>query len=335
MKMNMKGKLSLISGVCLILVLLTLTFTSACAKPAPTEKVTLKSVSSWTVDHMYTKMLLTWQDRITKRSNGRIAFETLGSAEVIKENEQPKAVQTGIVDIANTATAYAVNQVPEVQILPLSRLTPKQQRDTGLWSYLDEAYQKKINSRLLIDAFASPRHFYMNKPVQHPSDFKGLRIRGSTTDTPFITALGAAPLNLSVSELYEALQRNLVDGTGQPEVGFIESKFNEVTKYRIDPGFYRATGIIMMNLDTWKSLPQDLQEIITKASVEIEEEARKYFDGLADGELAELKKQGYEVIVFQGAEAEQFLKTAYDAMAATIIKKNPELESKVKELLIK
>ena len=50
-------------------------------------------------------------------------------------------------------------------------------------------------------------------------------------------------------------------------------KMAEVTKYRINHPFMgNLATCFLMNLDTWNRLPKDLQELVTEAALEVEDE---------------------------------------------------------------
>ena len=57
-----------------------------------------------------------------------------------------------------------------------------------------------------------------NKPLRKPADFKGLkmRIQSSKVLDAQMRALGAIPQVMAFSEVYQALQTGVVDGTENP-----------------------------------------------------------------------------------------------------------------------
>ena len=72
-----------------------------------------------------------------------------------------------------------------------------------------------------------------NKPLRMPEDFKGLkmRIQSSKVLEAQMRALGAIPQVMAFSEVYQALQTGVVDGTENPPSNFYTQKMHEVQKY--------------------------------------------------------------------------------------------------------
>ena len=72
-----------------------------------------------------------------------------------------------------------------------------------------------------------------NKPIRVPADYKGLkmRIQSSKVLGDEMKALGAIPQVMAFSEVYQALQTGVVDGTENPPSNFYTQKMQEVQKY--------------------------------------------------------------------------------------------------------
>jgi TRAP-type C4-dicarboxylate transport system substrate-binding protein len=137
------------------------------------------------------------------------------------------------------------------------------------------------------------------------------------------------------TEIYQALERNIVDGYAWPAIGITEWGWQKVTKYRIDPGFYMVGDVMLMNLARWNKLPKKLQDILNEAAVEGERKAVALFEDLMKKERPILQKAGIEVIQLSPAESEKFLKTAYDAGWAELAEKAPKTTPELKKLLTK
>ena len=82
-------------------------------------------------------------------------------------------------------------------------------------------------------------------------------------------SLGATATPLDFSELYIGLQQGLVDAQENPLDIFLSSKFYEQQDYVINTKHNVFVATLLMNQDTWDSLPSDLQEILNECFVEI------------------------------------------------------------------
>ena len=144
------------------------------------------------------------------------------------------------------------------------------------------------------------------KPVKTLNDVKGLRIKTNTENTP-ITAMGAAPVAIPITETYDACQKGLLDGILLPIEALKGWKFADVIKTVIEcpPMAYTAPICVFMNKDKWNSLSKQDQEIIEKINEEWVEKQAKLWDKL-DKEARELAQQkGVKIMMASKEEQAQ------------------------------
>ncbi len=100
-----------------------------------------------------------------------------------------------------------------------------------------------------------------NKPLKMPADFKGLkmRIQSSKVLDAQMRALGANPQVMAFSEVYQALQTGVVDGTENPPSNLYTQKMHEVQKYvTLSDHGYLGYAVIV-NKKFWDGLPADVR----------------------------------------------------------------------------
>jgi C4-dicarboxylate-binding protein DctP len=133
-----------------------------------------------------------------------------------------------------------------------------------------------------------------NKPLREPADFHGLkmRIQSSKVLEAQFKALGALPQVLAFSDVYQALQTGVVDGSENTPSNMYTQKHYEVQKYATlsDHGYIGYAVIV--NKKFWDGLPDDirgeLQQAMKEATAYVNESAQKDNDDA----LAEMKKSG-------------------------------------------
>ena len=96
-----------------------------------------------------------------------------------------------------------------------------------------------------------------------------------------IKGLGGNPVVIPPTEVYAALERNVVDGYCWPAVGIRDWGWQKQTKYIVDPGFYQVPNPLVMNLKTWNKLPKKLQDLLTRRRQKSEKKVVAHFDELA------------------------------------------------------
>ena len=103
-------------------------------------------------------------------------------------------------------------------------------------------------------------------PIRNADDLNGLklRIQESKITVEFFRALGASPAPITMQEVYTSLQTKLVDGLESPAAIIESGKFYEVLKYMNLTNHSWSGFWLIVNGDTWKSLPPDLQAAIER-----------------------------------------------------------------------
>ena len=108
------------------------------------------------------------------------------------------------------------------------------------------------------------------KPISRLEDLKGVIIRAPGRIGKTIKALGGTPAPTTMSEVYDALSKGVIQGVYTGVMGLKDWRFAEVVDHTtlawqvgsVFP-FY-----VVMNKDSWKKLPADIQEIFDKTNEE-------------------------------------------------------------------
>ncbi len=88
---------------------------------------------------------------------------------------------------------------------------------------------------------------------------------------------------------------------------------------------------ILVNQNSWNTLPNDLKDLLTKTAVEIEEHGRSAILRMLENEEKELKKLGIEFLILPPKEAERYLKIFSDrSWEELILKRDPKFGPLIK-----
>lgn len=133
-----------------------------------------------------------------------------------------------------------------------------------------------------------------NSPLRTPEDFLGLkmRIQSSKVLEAQMNALGAVPQVMAFSEVYQALQTGVVDGTENPPSNMYTQKMHEVQSHATlsDHGYLGYAVIV--NKKFWDELPADIRGQLDKAMAEATEYANSIAKEENDKALAAMKAAG-------------------------------------------
>jgi C4-dicarboxylate-binding protein DctP len=145
-----------------------------------------------------------------------------------------------------------------------------------------------------------------NKPIHLPADLKGqkLRIQSSKVLDAQMRALGANPQVLAFSEVYQALQTGVVDGTENPPSNLYTQKMHEVQKHVTLTNHGYLGYAVIVNKKFWDGLPADIRGELDAAM----KASTKYANAIAqqenDNALEAVRKSG-KTTLYQPTEKER------------------------------
>src|SRR5689334_17595622 len=296
----------------------------AAAAPAlaQAQETTLRVVSAFAENTTYVKNLEGMIKTLNATGKGTLQLNFIGGPKAMPPFEVGNAVRTGVVDIGMSTGAFYTNIMPEADALKLTQMPGPDLRKNGAVDLINKVWNEKANMQYLgrvIDY--TPFHLYLNKKIDKP-DLTGLKIRVTPVYRDFFQSLGATVVTTAPGEVYTALERGVVDGYGWPIQGIFEMKWEEKTKYRVDPGFYSAEVSLVMNLDKWKGLTQAQRTLLNKHAIALEQSAASW-KKLNDEDTKRQAQVGVQAITFDAATAKQYYDKAYEVGWASAIKASP------------
>lgn len=271
-----KTRLALIFGSCLVVILFLMPLFATAEMP----KVTWRMQSIFPPpEELFTGAGVLgvygqWKElarRVEKRTNGEFKINIYLPNELCRKAECPEVLMAGMIDALGGNGMYWTGIWPEGFIsgnIPYSTKTYKKfieiYRNTEYIKLLRRGHAKK-NVYWLCNTESASSNFMTKFPIHSVADIKGKKIAASGPRADLIRAMGGAPVNVSSAEMYTALQRGLVGGITYPPYCGISYKFFEVLKYVIWPGItVPSMGEILINLDSWKKLPEEYQDILNE-----------------------------------------------------------------------
>ena len=208
-------------------------------------------------------------DELTK---GRVKIEVYANSTLYKDKEEMEALQIGAVQmLAPSLAKFGPLGVKEFEAFDLpyifdnyEELHKVTQGPLGR-TLLDKLDSKGVKGLAYWDnGFKS---FSANKPLKTTADFKGMkmRIQSSKVLESQMRALGSLPQVLAFSEVYQALQTGVVDGTENPISNLYTQKMHEVQKHlTLSEHGYLGYAVIT-NKKFWDALPADIRKQLDDA----------------------------------------------------------------------
>ncbi len=267
--------------------------------------------------------------RAAELTGGKVKVEVYANSTLYKDKEELEALQLGAVQLLapslakfgpigakefevfdlpfifdNYAELHKVTQGAAGKQL-LAKLEPKGIRGLAYW---DNGF--KVMSA--------------NKPLKMPEDYKGLkmRIQSSKVLEAQMRAVGAMPQVMAFSEVYQALQTGVVDGTENPPSNFYTQKMHEVQKHLslTDHGYLGYA--VITNKKFWDGLAPDVRAPLEQAMKEATDYANKIAKEENDQSLENVRKSG-KTAIYKPTDAERM------ALKKAMLKVHKEMESRI------
>lgn len=223
---------------------------------------------------------------IEEKSEGRIKFvEYLGGA-LLGSGENLDGIKSGVVDMVFDAPAWYTGVFPGAILLEQPNMGTASGEALS-WVFYDMIHELQLpefkDIVVLAPMCSGPRALVSNVPVNKLEDFADYTCRTNSSMAAVMSALGATPVTMGTSEVYEALQSNLVNSGVFSYESMCNSKYYEVCDYIIDLSMVQATVMIYMGRDSFERLPADLQQLITDVSYDFfVETSSKFYGGYTE-----------------------------------------------------
>ncbi|HVZ53349.1 MAG TPA: DctP family TRAP transporter solute-binding subunit [Pseudolabrys sp.] len=258
------------------------------------------------------KGALKFKELAEKYTNGKVKVEVYPNSTLFKDKEELEALQLGSVQMLAPSTAkFAPLGVKEFEALDLPWLFKDDASyDAAMKGPVGKWLFKKLEAKGITGLGYWDNGFHMassNRPLIHPADFQGLKIRisGSKIADRYFRDLGSIPQIMAFSEVYHALQTGVVDGCENTPSNYLTQKFHEVQKDITVSYHAHLQYAVIVNSKFWNGLPADVRGELTKAM----DEATDYTNSIA----AKENKEALEAIKASGKTTLHYLTDAQKA----------------------
>jgi tripartite ATP-independent transporter DctP family solute receptor len=219
---------------------------------------------------------------VKERTNGRIEIKVYPNAQLGDEKSVIEQVQLGAIDFARINSAPLAEFSKDIGVFNMPYLFNSSDQ---MWKVLNGPIGDKLLKSLegakmegLTYYDSGSRNFYNSKkPVQHPSDLKGLKIRvqQSKTFVDLVNGFGGSATPMSYGEVYNALQTGVIDGAENNWPSYFSTNHYKVAKYITEDEHTRNPEILLASLSTWNKLSDEDKKIILQAAKDSQAVQRK------------------------------------------------------------
>jgi tripartite ATP-independent transporter DctP family solute receptor len=250
--------------------LLALTLTAiAVALPAAAQEVKIRfahSLSTTEPAHLAAEY---FAKNVAERTKGRVQIQVFPGEQLGPGKDINEMIRQGANVMNITDPGYLSDFVPDIGVLngPYLVAGPKDYEKllASDWYKCVEAKLAQAGIKLVMaNGFFGQRHMIADKPIRRPEDAAGLTVRvpPNTMWVETFKAMGARPTTVQWSEVYNALQQNVVAAAEAPLASLWGSKLHETRKTISMTGHFTAFVMWPMNVNFFNRLPKDVQQVL-------------------------------------------------------------------------
>lgn len=249
--------------------------------------------------------------------------QTFGSSQLGKDKELLQKLKLGQITfslpssvMSSVADEFGVFEMPYIiKDRDHMRRVQKEMMPT-----FQAAVQKK--GYRIIGLFENGfRHITNNvRPINKPEDLAGIKLRTpkGAWRVKMFQLYGANPTPMAFSEVFTALQTNVIDGQENPYAQIASAKFQEVQKYLSITGHVYTPAYVLVAEDHYSKLPENVRAVLEECGSSTQDFVYEQAAKLEDELLGVIKAAGVEV---NNADNDAFIKASkpiYDEFASSV-----------------
>jgi TRAP-type C4-dicarboxylate transport system substrate-binding protein len=279
---------------------------------------------------IHTEILEPFAEELKEKSDGRITSDIFAAGALGEPGAQYDMAVTGTADISLSVHGFTPGRFPLVSVIELPYLTDRAEKGAEiLWTLYKEFpdFQKEHGETTPLWLFsAEPAQIISKEEIKSVDDLKGKRVRSpSPFANQIIEALGATPVSMPMGEVYEALQRGVVDAAMAPFSAINDYSLQDVGDYVVVGNFSMTPFFAVMNTDTYNQFSDEDKELITSlGGVEMSKKAGAAFDYSGDRGIKAAKEKGLKLWELEGDE----MKPWQDAISPVVEKWITDMDAK-------
>lgn len=298
--------------------------------------ITWKMVSTWGSGNVHYQCDLRFSELVSYLTGGKFKIQNYAEGELCSASQCFDYVEEGTVQAAGDCAAYWVGRNSAFELLN-DTVDDFTGMDYFLWineagglECFQELYGQFNMTYFPICCSWSESGLRSSVPITSLKDLQNLKIRmGSVLPGKALQKLGVSTVSVSGSELYESMQRGVIDACEFSNPYADDSlKLQEVAKYWCVPCWFQSAGIlgVMINKDAWNALPEEYQEAVEMAAYMTQaEKMAEYFWNDAATATKMIEQEGVTVTSMDDESMEKVL-AAYREVLAEEAKANPDVE---------
>jgi TRAP-type C4-dicarboxylate transport system substrate-binding protein len=296
---------------------LTISSVFAPATFAASKPITLSYAESGPPSGLGGAFVNIMKEEIEKATDNKVTIEVFWQGSLLKGKEILDGVKNGMVDMGYVLPAYYPKQLFVHNAFALFPQGPTNFKNIvsaitrsseALPQFAEELAQ--WNQKVLYMRFMLPMALSATRPVENIGDFKGMKIRASST--AYLKALqgaGANPVSVPWGDCYMALQTGTVDGVFTNYDGIHATKIYEPGKHIFTTRqlWIPMPIFVTINDNSWQKLPEETRGKLLQAQEPIMVRFAELFEKEWERIVEEQEKAGCTIVQASDEDIDDFV----------------------------
>jgi TRAP-type transport system periplasmic protein len=269
------------------------------ASPAAAQAPITMKLSTATVNDTQHEWLKRFAAAVEKDSGGRIKAEIYPASQLGTIPRQIEGVQFGAIQGWTGPPEFLVGVDERYEALSApGEFTSRQQYERTIKdpAVLDMMLALGANKGLIGGGIypIGPSSIITKKPVQHLSDYSGLKIRvlASPFQLELIKRMGGSPVAMTLADVLPALQQGALDGSLTTITQYTTLHYIDAAKYVTETGQPYVSSMTVLSKKWVDGLPADLQKIVRDDAMNVSIAIMPYVDQFFDQQRQVWKDSG-------------------------------------------
>jgi TRAP-type C4-dicarboxylate transport system substrate-binding protein len=243
--------------------------TSTAAQPVPLKLATFGPPQSY----FYAEVVIPWMEAVNRDSNGTVAIKYFGGGVLGNAGNMYDSVLTGAADIGWGLLGSVQGKFVKSSVVELPFGYEKGEVGAvALWRLYDKGLiASDFDEIKLFGLTAWPTAAIQtkSKKIQTLEDLKGVKLRVSGKwQAATVSAFNATPVNIPVDEVYQAIDKGVIDGAWTSLVATGQFRLDEIARHFLDAPLNGGGGLLFMKREAYEKLPAAAKAAFEKNSGE-------------------------------------------------------------------
>ncbi len=241
-----------------------------------------------------------WKQEVEKRTGGRVKVNTYPGGTLLGAKDIFDGVIAGTADIGNFAMSYQPGRFPVSEAVDLPHFFPDAKTSSVLLANLLKKFAPaEFKDVKVLTAFTCPPAVVMcSKPIETLEALKNMPLRSSGTGADVMKRLGAMPVAMPQSDVPDALQKGVVKGNVSSAEVLKDMNYAAYCPYVLKTDLCVISFAVVMNQQTFDSLPDDVKAILESLYLEQAEWTGRYVDQHVEEALA-WSKENHNLAIYE------------------------------------